>query len=227
MSNRNYGGVYFQMSRGDLKKISPCMPPMLEVEKIPLSRSKNGTKFGGTACEKYMTMFLLSQNINCAEPLVDEGADLLVDRGDKWQKAQIKKVVYQNKYDYGMYERTGKKVYSSIFQFMFQNGGGNISWLKNGRRQRTIDEIDIFYHVLLTCYRTLIWEIPASIVPLRDDGKTFVHTVSGTIDRDSWKRKPAAIDLYQHLIYSRYDPIIFQEYPDFFEKKPTLESFFN
>ena len=141
------------MSRGDLKKISPCMPPMLEEEKIPLDRSCSGTKssstkYGGTSCEHAMAMFLLSQKINCAEPYVDEGADLLVDRGDKWQKAQIKKVVYQNKYDYGMYERTGKKVYSSIFQFMFQNGGGNISWLKNGRRQRTIDEIDIFCSIV-------------------------------------------------------------------------------
>ena len=213
------------------EKIVPCMPPMLEEEKIPLDRSCSGTKssstkYGGTSCEHAMAMFLLSQKINCAEPYVDEGADLLVDRGDKWQKAQVKKVVYCTKYDHGIYTRTGRKEYRSHYSFMFQAGGGNVSWLKNGRRQRTIDEIDVFYHVLFTCYRMLIWEIPASIVPLRDDGKTFVHCVSGTIDRDNWKRKPAAIDLNKHLIYTRYDPIIFKNFPDFFEEKPNLESFF-
>ena len=208
------------------EKLIPCMPPLLEEEKIPLDRSQNGTKFGGTACEYSMATFLLSQRINCAEPIIDEGADLLVDRGDKWEKAQVKKVVYCNKLDCGMLERSGERVYREDFKFQFQGGGGNVSWLKNGRRQRTINEIDLFYHVLFTCYRTLIWEIPASIVPLREDGKTFVHCVSSGLVRDNWKRKSAAIDLNKHLIYTRYDPIIFQHYPDFFNKKSTLEPFF-
>ena len=89
------------------KKIVPCMPPLLEEEKIPLDRSKGFTKFGGTACEQAMMMFLLSQRINCAEPLVDDGVDLLVEKGDKYQRAQVKKVVYQNKKDVGMLERSG------------------------------------------------------------------------------------------------------------------------
>ena len=162
-----------------------------------------------------MATFLLSQRINCAEPIIDEGADLLVDRGNKWEKAQVKKVVYCKKLDSGMLKNSGKRIYREDFKFQFQGGGGNVSWLKNGRRQRTINEIDLFYHVLFTCYRTLIWEIPASIVPLREDNKTFVHCVSSGLVRDNWKRKPAAIDLNKHLIYTRYDPIIFQHYPDF------------
>tara|TARA_B100000214_G_C23749116_1_gene526872 strand:+ start:49 stop:699 length:651 start_codon:yes stop_codon:yes gene_type:complete len=208
------------------QRIVPVMPVLLDEEKIPLDRSQNGTKFGGTACEYSMATFLLSQRINCAEPIIDEGADLLVDRGDKWEKAQVKKVVYCKKLDSGMLKNSGKRVYREDFKFQFQGGGGNVSYLKNGRRQRTIHEIDLFYHVLFTCYRTLIWEIPASIVPLREDGKTFVHCVSSGLVRDNWKRKPAAIDLNKHLIYTRYDPIIFQHYPDFFNKKSTLEPFF-
>ena len=208
-------------------KIIPCMPVFLEEEKIPLDRSKNSTKFGGTACEHAMMMFLLSQTINCAEPLVDEGTDILVDKGDKWQKAQVKKVVYNWKMDRGLLERRGVEKYWDEFKFCFQGGGGSAPHLKNGRRQRTIDEIDLFYHVLFTCYRILIWEIPASIVPLREDGKTFVQCISSGLVRDNWMRKPAAIDLNKHLIYSRYDPIIFEHYPDFFEKKSSLEPFFN
>ena len=209
------------------RRLIPCMPVFLEEEKIPLDRSKNITKFGGTACEHAMMMFLLSQTINCAEPFVDEGADLLVEKGDKWQKAQVKKVVYSRQLDRGLLERKGVEVYRDEYKFCFQGGGSSAPHLKNGRRQRTIDEIDLFYHVLFTCYRMLIWEIPSSIVPLRADGKTFVQCVSSGLVRDNWKRKPVAIDLNKHLIYSRYDPIIFQHYPNFFEKKPTLEPFFN
>ena len=57
-------------------RLIPCMPPFLEQEKIPLDRNKGTTKFGGTACEHAMVMFLLSQITNCAEPYVDEGVDL-------------------------------------------------------------------------------------------------------------------------------------------------------
>ena len=208
-------------------RLIPCMPPLLEEEKIPLDRNKGTTKFGGTACEHAMVMFLLSQITNCAEPYVDEGVDLLVKKNHKWERAQVKKVVYRNKYDHGMMERSGEKIYRESFSFNFQGGGGNVSWLKNGRRQRTIDEIDIFYHVLFTCYRMLIWETPASIVPLREDKKTFVFGCGATLTRDNWKKRPAAIDFNKHLIYSRYDPLIFKKFPDFFEEKPNLEPFFN
>ena len=45
------------------ERIIPCMPVLLDEEKIPLDRSQNGTKFGGTACEYSMATFLLSQKI--------------------------------------------------------------------------------------------------------------------------------------------------------------------
>ena len=216
------------MSRSkNSERMIPIMPPFLEEEKIPLDRSKGTTKFGGTACEHAMMMFLLSQRINCAEPLVDDGVDLLVEKGGTYQRAQVKKVVYQNKLDTGILERTGVEKHWENFTFSFQGSSQSVPHLKNGRRQHTIEEIDVFYHVLFTCYRQLIWEIPSSIIPLRDDGKTFVQCVTGVLTRNNWKRKPAAIDLNKHLIYSRYDPIIFEHYPDFFEKKSSLEPFFN
>ena len=97
------------------QRIVPCMPSLLEQEKIPLDRNKGNTKFGGTACEHAMVMFLLSQITNCAEPYVDDGVDLLVEKDRKWQRAQVKKVVFSNSLDYGMMERSGEKIYRESF----------------------------------------------------------------------------------------------------------------
>ena len=209
-------------------RLVPCMPPLIEEETRPLSRAGGDTRFGGSACELAVKNYFLSQSNNVAEPHVDVGVDLLIEKPEGWVRGQVKKVVYCKKLDSGMLKNSGKRIYREDFKFQFQGGGGNVSWLKNGRRQRTINEIDLFYHVLFTCYRTLIWEIPASIVPLREDNKTFVHCVSSGLVRDNWKRKPAAIDLNKHLIYTRYDPIIFKTYPDFFLKpeQTTLDNFF-
>ena len=209
--------TYYKGSRPS-RRVVPCMPPMLEEEKIPLINTDTG--YGGSACENAIAMFLLSQKINCAQPTVDEGADLLVEKGDKWQKAQVKKIQYINQLDNRYSSRHGSKRYREMYGFKFQRSGGQ-------GKQRTIDEIDVFYHTLFTCYRMLIWEIPASIVPLREDGKTFINIIRGTLDRSSsHKQKSSWIDLKKHLIYTRYDPIIFTKFPDFFGKKSNLESFY-
>ena len=48
-----------------------------------------------------------------------EIVDLLVDKGDKYQRAQVKKVVYQNKLDVGLLERTGVEKHRENFTFSF------------------------------------------------------------------------------------------------------------
>ena len=45
------------------ERIIPCMPVLLDEEKIPLDRSQNGTKFGGTACEYSMATFLYHKKL--------------------------------------------------------------------------------------------------------------------------------------------------------------------
>ena len=89
-----------------------------------------------------------------------------------------------------------------------------------------IPAFDYFYHVLLTPYRQFIWEIPVSLIPVREDG-TFITANSVTLDRDNWKRKKANIDWKKHLIQSSYDPIVFKKYPDFFSRPEpiTLDMF--
>ena len=163
------------MSRSpNAQRLVPCMPPLLEEETIPLRREDGSTKFGGNACEDLVKVFFLSQGINVATPLVDEGADLLIEKPEGWVRGQVKKVVYQSQLDYGMNQRSGVRVYRSRYNFNFQGGGATAPHLKNGRRQRGPENVDYFYHVLMTKYRQLIWETPVSMIPLRKDGK-FIH----------------------------------------------------
>tara|TARA_R100000406_G_C3061036_1_gene111405 strand:+ start:92 stop:715 length:624 start_codon:yes stop_codon:yes gene_type:complete len=204
------------------------MPPLLEEETKPLDREGGLTKFGGTACEYLVKAYFLSQCINIAEPHVDDGVDLLIEKPEGWVRGQVKKVVYDYHMDDGIFKRTGKKVYRSRFDFNFQGSGRTAPHLKNGRRQKGPENYDYFYHVLFTPYRQLIWETPVSMITLREDG-TFVQRKSVTLDRDNWRRRPADIDFNKHLVYRKYDPVIFKTYPDFFLKpeQTTLDNFFD
>ena len=207
------------------KRLVPCMPPLLEEEKIPLDKQE-GVRYGGTACENIVKSYFLSTGVNIAEPHVDDGVDLLIEKPYGWVRGQVKKVVYQYKLDHGMKKRGGE-VYRSRFNFNFQGAGKTASHLKNGRRQRKPEEIDFFYHVLLTPYRQLIWETPVDLIPVRKDG-CFIFGKNPCLDRDSWIRKKADIDFNKLLIHTQYDPLIFKEYPEFFlsSESPNLNKFF-
>ena len=217
------------MSRSpNAQRLIPQMPPLLEEETKPLSREDSATKFGGTACENLVKAYFLSQSINIAEPHVDDGVDLLIEKPEGWIRGQVKKVVYQLDMDDGIFKRSGRKVYRSRFNFNFQGGGKRLNLSSGYTKQRGPEDYDYFYHVLLTPYRQLIWETPVNMIPLREDGN-FIFGKNLVLDRDNWKRKKADIDFRKLLIYSKYDPIIFKTYPDFFLKpeQPTLDNFFD
>tara|TARA_B100000287_G_scaffold361230_1_gene353935 strand:+ start:43 stop:705 length:663 start_codon:yes stop_codon:yes gene_type:complete len=217
------------MSRSpNAQRLVPCMPPLLKEETKPLSRERGDTRFGGSACELAVKNYFLLKKINVAEPHVDVGVDLLIEKPEGWVRGQVKKVVYQLDMDDGMFKRSGKKVYRSRYNFNFQGGGKTAPHLKNGRSQKSPKDYDYFYHVLLTPYRQLIWETPVNMIPLRKDG-TFIHGKCPTLDSNSWIRKKAGIDFNKLLVYSKYDPIIFKNYPDFFLKpeQTTLDNFFD
>ena len=198
------------------QRLVPCMPPLMEAETKPLSRAGGDTRFGGTACELLVKNYFLSKSINVAEPHVDVGVDLLIEKPEEgWVRGQVKKVVYQLHKDDGMFKRSGKKVYRSRFNFNFQGGGKRLGLSSGYTKQRGPKDYDYFYHVLLTPYRQLIWETPVSLIPLREDG-SFVFGKTPNLDRDNWKRKPRDIDWNKHLIHSNYDPIVFKTYPNFF-----------
>ena len=175
------------------QRLVPCMPPLMEAETKPLSRAGGDTRFGGTACELLVKNYFLSKSINVAEPHVDVGVDLLIEKPEGWVRGQVKKVVYQFDMDDGMFKRSGKKVYRSRFNFNFQGGGKRLGLSSGYTKQRGPKDYDYFYHVLLTPYRQLIWETPVSLIPLREDG-SFVFGKTANLDRDNWKRKPRDID---------------------------------
>ena len=213
------------MAKGDKIRLVPCMPPLIggEVELTNLSRKQGSTTFSGTACELLVKTFFLEKGINVSEPYIDDGVDLLIQKpGEGWVRGQVKKVVYKSQLDYGMKSYNGSIVYRSRYDFRFQ-GCGKVG----GRRQRRKGEIDYFYHVLMTAHRQLIWEVPESLIPLRKNGE-YIQCKNPTLDRDSWIRKKADIDFNKLLVYSRYDPIIFRTYSDFFLKPEpsTLDNFF-
>ncbi len=205
------------MSRSpDAKRLVPCMPPMLEEEMIPLSRETGATNYGGTACENLVKMYFLQKGINVAEPHVDHGVDLLAQKpGEGWKSVQVKKVVYQNKLDYNMKKRSGVEVIRPRYNFNFQNGGGENTSKKGPK------DYDLFYHVLMTPYRQLIWETPVSMVPLREGTEHFISCKNPALDSTGWERKKAEIDFSKLLVYTHYDPIIFKTYPNFFLKEET------
>ena len=198
------------------QRLLPCMPPLMEEETKPLCR-KGEVRFGGTACEFAVKNYFLSKNINVAEPHVDVGVDLLIEKPEGWIRGQVKKVVYQFDMDDGIFKRSGKKVYRSRFNFNFQGGGKRLALSSGYTKQRGPKDFDYFYHVLLTPYRQLIWETPVSLIPLREDG-SFVFGKTPCLDRDNWKRKPRDIDWNKNLIHSNYDPIVFKTHSDFFLK---------
>lgn len=214
------------MSRSaNARRLVPIMPPLLDEETIPLSRENGNTNFGGTSCENIVKSYFLANNINVADPHVDDGVDLLIEKPEGWVRGQVKKVVYQLKLDHTHKKKFGGEIYRTRFNFNFQSGGSPLH-LKNGRRQRGPHDTDYFYHVLLTPYRQLIWEIPVDLIPLRKDGN-FVQGTNLVLDRDNWIRKKARTNYYELLIHSQYSPIVFKRYPEFFVNmdKPTIESF--
>lgn len=216
------------MSRSpNAQRLVPCMPPLMEEETKPLSRENGLTKFGGTACENLVKAYFLSQCINIAEPHVDDGVDLLIQKPEGWVRGQVKKVVYQLQLDYVHKKNFGGEIYRPRFNFNFQGGGKRLGLSSGYTKQRGPEDYDYFYHVLLTPYRQLIWETPVNMIPLRKDGN-FIYGKCPVLDSNNWIRKKADIDFNKLLVYSKYDPVIFKTYPDFFLKpeQPTLDNFF-
>ena len=101
------------------------------------------------------------------------------------------------------------------FDFRFQTAG-------NGASPRTKENTDVFYHVLLTCWRTLIFKVPVAGLTTNPDG-AFAKMKNPCLDRPSiQRRRQEGTDIRTCLVSSQYDPMVFQQYPEFFAPKPTL-----
>lgn len=201
--------------------IIPIMPPLLN-EEFCKQEEDNSNTFNGLSCENIVKGYFLSKGLNVAEPILDDGVDLLIERSKgQWVRSQVKKVVYRYKQDYNAKKYRNKTIHRSVFMFNFQ--GNSIS----KRKQRSPQDFDYFYHVLLTPLRQLIWEIPTNQVTLRSNGD-FVNTKNIVLDREGSTSTPSDMNFRDTLIYSQFHCKVITAYPEFFypEKKQLLDSFF-
>lgn len=184
--------------------IVPSMPPLLKEECD--SAGAILPSFAGANCEHVMIAHFLSKGINCAVPEVDTGADLWIERDGSGSivRGQVKKVTHNVK-------AQGR----SYYDFFFQGSCG---------AQHSKDDTDYFYHVLTTPLRQLIWETPASIVPLREDG-TFIANKTVTLDRYGHVRRKVEINYRKLIISAQYDMKVVKEYPEFFSIKNTVVNY--
>jgi len=188
------------------RNIQPCMPPLLPEERNPAGHKY--ASFSGRSCENIIIAHFLYNKINCAVPIVDDGADLLIEKTPSlWSRGQVKKVVHTEKLDRGMKKSSGVEVYRDTYDFFFQT---------NGSGTRSKKEIDFFYHVLLTPLREIIWETPSSIIPTRENSDAFIGNKTAVLDRSGWIRKKVEINWREQIISAKYDPKIIQHYPSFF-----------
>ena len=197
-----------------MSRIVPVMPPLLEGEIIKDFNAKNcDTSFNGGACEKAVEMYLLRNKINYSIPHIDQGIDLVIEE-EGLERAQVKKVVYKHSLDYGMKKR-GIIKHRAIFDFRFQTSGNNSP-------PRTKENTDVFYHVLMTCWRTLIFKVPTIGLTTNPDG-AFAKMKNPCLDRASiQRRRQEGTDIRSCLVSAEYSKQVYQHYPEFFLHRPTL-----
>jgi len=204
--------------------ISPLMPPLMEEEFVTdFDRRNSDTMFIGKSAELVVASYLLKNKINFAEPQVDQGNDFWVEE-DGIKKAQVKKVVYKYRKDVGNFRRHGVTVKRHTFDFRFQSCGV----MQSGKVEYGPDDIDVFYHVLSTPLRELIFKIPSNLIPLTSGGK-FIQSKSPVLERPFKQRRKPSFDLRGTLISAKYDAKLVQANHDFFfpPKQQTVMDFFS
>lgn len=219
--------------------IQPIMPPMMKEEFLyqeSFHKRNSDSMFLGKSAEHIVASHLLKNKINFAEPEVDQGNDWWVeDKNNRKQvrRAQVKKVIAKIQLDQEIYDTQGKEVYVTKYDFRFQSSGLKDRPNNSGslcRRQYGPEEIDVFYEVLVTPYRELIFEIKSEDVPVGDDG-FFKQSKSLILDRVQTqpprRGKDTPIDIRSMLISEQYDARLIRANQDFFfpPEQPTVMEF--
>lgn len=230
-----------------MNPIQPIMPPMMKEEFLyqeSFHKKNSDSMFLGKSAEHIVASYLLKNKINFAEPEVDQGNDWWVeDINDRHNvlRAQVKKVIAKIQLDQEIYDTQGREVYVTKYDFRFQSSG-----LKEkpdqkekvisshpgvaGRRQYGPGDIDVFYEVIVTPFRELIFEIKAEDVPVGDDGyfKQSKSLVLDRVQKQSARRgNDTPMDIRSMLISEQYDARLIRANQDFFfpPEQPTIMEF--
>jgi hypothetical protein len=183
-----------------MKQIIPAvMPPLLPEERTLLTSKSS---YSGEACVSEVLKYCQMKEINTSVPHIDEGVDILIEESrNKWKSAQVKKIGFRFRHGAQRYE------------FKFQ--GDNTEYSDK--------DIDVFFHVLMTHYRTLIWQSDSKYVPRRKNG-SFVKNTNLILDRPKAKLTPSAKCQFQEkpvLLYAMYHPTIIIQNLQFFNPSST------
>ncbi len=213
------------------ERLVPPMPPLLPEETI--QPGGNASNFVGNSCEQLVKFYLMKQGINFAEPAVDDGIDLWVEKekgSRQIERVQIKKVSYHSRLEP---IACGSKPIPECTEEELTRRDKFYYWFQSTRSkvERGPEDIDVFYHVYVTKYRNVIWKTDSSLIKLNDRGK-FPPKAECNLLSEGINFKPlgskgrSQLDWRDTIVYTYYDPILFREFPDFFlREKATLEPF--
>lgn len=222
-----------------MNPIQPIMPPMMKEEFLyqeSFHKRNSDSMFLGKSAEHIVASYLLKNKINFAEPEVDQGNDWWVeDINDRHNvlRAQVKKVIAKIQLDQEIYDTQGREVYVTKYDFRFQSSGLKDRPNNSGslcRRQYGPGDIDVFYEVIVTPFRELIFEIKAEDVPVGDDGffKQSKSLVLDRVQKQSARRgNDTPMDIRSMLISEQYDARLIRANQDFFfpPEQPTIMEF--
>lgn len=183
------------------------MPELLPEEKIPIT---DCSMFTAETCVNEVLKYCNMNKINTAIPKIDKGQDLLVEIDHNvWKSVQVKKVVYeQKKFNY---------------KFKFQRSGTLNSNTGTSCTSYSAKDVDLFYFVFLTKYRTLIWELESKYVPVNERG-VFSAGTNIVLDRD---KKSTDSDFLNKLklVYTSYHEEIFKQRTAFFIPSSSISAY--
>lgn len=161
--------------------VSAFMPEYLASEDAPGGPER--AVYAGTAAELAVRSWLTCQGRLCALPEVDRGGvDLWVDGH---RRAQIKKVV-----------RRGP--HSQRHNFFWQSP-------QSSRCKYSPTDIDLFYQVIMTNLRLIIFEIPAEVIPVTGKGEFSISTEINLCG-EFHQRKMAALDPRKYCVHKLFSP---------------------
>jgi hypothetical protein len=189
------------------KFTSAIMPALLDEEKTPIT---DCTMFTAETCVNEVLKYCNMNKINTAVPKIDKGQDLLIEVSHNvWKSVQVKKVVYEQK--------------KLNYKFKFQRSGATHSSTGSSCTSYSAKDIDIFYFVFLTKYRTLIWELESQHVPINDRG-VFTAGTNIVLDRDKKASDSYVINKLK-LVYTSYHEEIFKQRTTFFIPSSSISAY--
>jgi hypothetical protein len=146
------------------------------------------SSYAGTAAELAVRSWLTFNGRTSAVPEVDrEGVDLWVDGH---RRAQVKKVVRRGPYGHSFFWQSTHR----------------------SRRKYSRGDIDLFYQVIMTDLRLLIFEIPSTVLPVKSSGE-FAISTEINLCGEFHQRKVAAFDPRNYCVHRVFAPALLTEWP--------------